>query len=45
MMSTLIRLVLLVRVSKLKILRNVLYTKTSMLEVKYQCHRVYGVKR
>jgi hypothetical protein len=42
--SALIRLVLLVRVSKFKFLKVVLYTKTSTLEVKYQCLRVYGVK-
>jgi hypothetical protein len=36
---------LLVRVSKFKILRMILNTKTSTLEVRNQCLRVYGVKQ
>jgi hypothetical protein len=36
---------LLVRVSKFKVLRVVLDTRTSTLEAKDQCLRVYGVKQ
>ena len=45
MTLALIRLVWLVRVSKFKVLRVVLDTKSSTLEARDQCLRVYGVKQ